>query len=132
MSVKNALKSLLSENLSTLIFAAVVAVLIGTWNIYISFHDDGVVAGRVVDETGGGVANATVIIAEKTLEMLKNQQEITTDGDGYFRFDGVDMVEFIVKAQKSGCAEMKNRSYHLYFKRQNFHLPVPLVLRRAE
>ena len=81
---------------------------------------------------GGGVANATVIIAEKTLEMLKNQQEITTDGDGYFRFDGVDMVEFIVKAQKSGCAEMKNRSYHLYFKRQNFHLPVPLVLRRAE
>ena len=131
MSVKNALKSFLSENMSTVVFAAVVGVLIGAWNIYISFHDDGTVAGRVVNDIGGGVGNATVIIAEKTLEMLKNQQEITTDDQGYFRFEGIEMVEFIIRAEKPGYAEMKNRSYHLYFKRQNFHLPEPLVLEQA-
>jgi hypothetical protein len=132
MSVRNALKSFLSENLSTVIFAAVVAVLVGAWNIYISFHDDGIVAGRVVDETGDGVEDATVVIAEKTLEMLKNQQETATDEQGYFRFEGIEMVEFIIKAEKPGYAEMKNRSYHLYFKKQNFRLPEPLVLERAQ
>ena len=131
MSVKNALNSFLSENLSTIVFVLVVAALIGVWNIYISFHNDGLVAGRVVDRSGRGVENATVIIAEKTLEKLKNQQEMTTDEQGYFRFDGIDMVEFVVWAEKSGYAEMKNRSYHLYFKKQNFQLPEPLVLERA-
>jgi hypothetical protein len=131
MSVKNALNSFLSENLSTIVFVLVVAALIGVWNIYISFHNDGLVAGRVVDRSGRGVENATVIIAEKTLEKLKNQQETTTDEQGYFRFDGIDMVEFVVWAEKSGYAEMKNRSYHLYFKKQNFQLPEPLVLERA-
>jgi hypothetical protein len=131
MSVKSALKSFLSENLSTMVFVGVLGVLIGGWNIYIGFHDDGVVAGRVVDQSGNGVENATVIIAEKTLEMLKNQQETPTDDQGYFRFEGIDMVEFIVWAEKSGYAEMKNRSYHLYFKKQNFQLPEPLVLERT-
>jgi hypothetical protein len=132
MSVKNALNSFLSENLSTIVFVAVLGLLIGIWNIYISFNDDGVIAGRVVDQSGKGVDNATVIIAEKTLEMLKNKQETKTGAQGYFRFEGIDMVEFIVKAEKSGYAEMKSRSYHLYFKRQNFRLPEPLVLKRTE
>ncbi|MBN2553275.1 MAG: carboxypeptidase regulatory-like domain-containing protein [Spirochaetales bacterium] len=132
MSVKNALKSFLAENLSTVVFAAVLGVLIGAWNIYISFHDDGTVAGRVVNSSGAGVESATVIVAEKTLEMLKNQQETTTDDQGYFRFEGIDMVEFIIRAEKPGYLEMKNRSYHLYFKKQNFHLPEPLVLERAQ
>ena len=131
MSVKNALGSFLSENLSTIVFVLVVASLIGVWNIYISFHNDGFVAGTVVDTSGRGVENATVIIAEKTLEMLKNQQETTTDDQGYFRFEGIVMVEFVIWAEKSGYAEMKNRSYHLYFKKQNFQLPEPLVLERA-
>ena len=132
MSVKSALKSFLSENLSTVVFVAVLAVLIGAWNIYISFHDDGVVTGRVVDESGGGVENAEVVIAEKTLEMLKNQQETMSGEQGYFRFEGIDMVEFIIEAQKPGYEEMKNRSYHLYFKKQNFQLPEPLVLEREK
>lgn len=132
MSVKNALNSFFSENLSTIVFVVVLGLLIGVWNIYISFNDDGVVAGRVVDQSGKGVENATVIIAEKTLEMLKNQQETTTGEKGYFRFEGIEMVEFIVKAEKSGYDEMKSRSYHLYFKQQNFQLPEPLVLERAE
>ena len=131
MSVKNALNSFLSENLSTIVFVLVVAALIGVWNIYISFHNDGLVAGRVVDRSGRGVENATVIIAEKTLEKLKNQQETTTDDQGYFRFEGIVMVEFVIWAEKPGYAEMKNRSYHLYFKKQNFQLPEPLVLERA-
>jgi hypothetical protein len=41
------------------------------------------------------------------------------------------MVEFVIWAEKPGYAEMKNRSYHLYFKKQNFQLPEPLVLERA-
>lgn len=131
MSVKNALSSFLSENLSTIVFVLIVAALIGVWNIYISFHNDGFVAGTVVDANGSGVENATVIIAEKTLEMLKNQQETTTDDQGYFRFEGIVMVEFVIWAEKPGYAEMKNRSYHLYFKKQNFQLPEPLVLQRA-
>jgi hypothetical protein len=132
MSIKNALNSFLSENLSTIVFFVVLGALIGVWNLYISFNDDGVVAGRVVDQSGKGVGKSTVVIAEKTLEMLKNQQETTTDEQGYFRFEGIEMVEFIVKAEKSGYDEMKSRSYHLYFKKQNFELPEPLVLERAE
>jgi hypothetical protein len=119
----------LRRNRGRLIALGLLVLAFGLWQLYVHANDDGLLVGRVVDEQGDPVPGATVVIAEKTLELLKNQRSTTTDASGTFRFEGLEMVEFVVQAQKSGYEPTPSRSYHLYFRSQNFELPEPLVLR---
>ena len=41
---------------------AAIAVVISLWNIYVVTHDHGVVIGRVVDDAGRPVGDATVVL----------------------------------------------------------------------
>lgn len=128
MSVGDALRQMGRANLGRIGFVVAVALLILGWNIYITYHDDGIVAGRVVDEAGRPVSNATVHLREETLNLLKQPVVTESDERGRFRYEGIDMIAFVLTAQKEGYRKSKRYRYHLYFKGQNFEADEPIVL----
>lgn len=112
---------------STAFFALVAAVVV-VWSSYARLTADGVIAGRVVDESGRAVADAEVILREKTLNYAYPPQTVRTDEEGEFTFEEMSLIEFVIEARKEGYERSGQKRYHLYFKRQHFELPEPLVL----
>ena len=131
MRIGRAFSEFFHKNRTNIVFFALVALIALSWNVYVRTHDDGMIIGRVVDETGSPVAGATVLVAEKTLELLKNREETVTNRNGEFRFENQEKVEFVVQVSKEGYERTQMLSYHLYFKGQNFELPKPIVLEKA-
>ena len=120
------------NNLSRIIFLAAIVLAILIWNIYASMNDDGIVTGRVVTPDGQPAANATVNLRESTINLLKEPIKTQTDSEGRFRYEDIDMIEFVLTAQKEGYKNSKRYRYHLYFMGQNFSLPEPIVLGTAD
>src|SRR5438046_3803078 len=58
---------------------AAIAVAIVLWNLYVSTHDHGVVAGRVVDADGRPVAGATVVLWVLNFTTYVEKTRATTD-----------------------------------------------------
>lgn len=121
---------LLAKKPSNTIFLLFLALLIGGWITYIRINRDGVVTGLVVDQAGRAVAGATVIIREKTLNYTFPPIETITDDRGVYTFQGIDMIEFIVEAEKEQYESSEKKRYHLYFRGQHFEVPEALWLSR--
>ncbi|NOY07256.1 MAG: carboxypeptidase regulatory-like domain-containing protein [Spirochaetes bacterium] len=105
-----------------------IGLIIGIWSIYVQYNNDGIIMGKVVDETGKGIPNAVVIIVEELSGGIQEPLTTHTDKKGNFLFKDIDYIEFIISAKKSGYTASEKTRYHLYFKRENFKLPRPLVL----
>ena len=105
----------------------VIAVLIGAWNIYVSSHDHGLLAGRVVDATGRPMANATVILFTHDFVTQVEKARTATDANGAFRFDHNDSHLVQLQAQ-DGNQSSRRITIRLWFRAQDRVLRKPLVL----
>jgi Carboxypeptidase regulatory-like domain len=105
----------------------VIAVLIGAWNIYVSLHDHGLLAGRVVDASGRPIANATVILFTHDFVTQVEKARTATDANGAFRFDHNDSHLVQLQAQ-DGNQSSRRITIRLWFRAQDRVLRKPLVL----
>lgn len=104
-----------------------IAVLIGAWNIYVSLHDHGLLAGRVVDAAGRPMANATVILFTHDFVTQVEKARTATDANGAFRFDHNDSHLVQLQAQ-DGNQSSRRITIRLWFRAQDRVLRKPLVL----
>ncbi len=115
----------ISFNVVLLILVVLIAIALPAWK---AIQGTGEIRGQVVDAEGIPVASARVRIREKTLNLIKNGQFVTTDRNGEFVFTEMEMIEFVIDASHTdGTASVETR-YHTYFPGQHFELPEPLVL----
>lgn len=113
-------------------FVVVLALALGAWRVYVVNNDDGCLRGRVVDADGRPVAAARVELQEETINLLKQPIVETTDAEGRFEYEDIEMIEFVIRARKEGLGVSERQRHHLYFMGQNFTLEEPLVLRPQE
>jgi len=115
----------LSFNVILLILAVLIAIALPAWK---EIQRTGEIRGQVVDAEGAPVAGAQVRIREKTLNLIKEGQVVTTDRNGSFVFRDMRMIEFIINASHiNGMASVETR-YHTYFPGQHFEIPESIVL----
>lgn len=114
-------------NRVTLTFGALVVIVVA-WNLYVAAHDDGILEGRVVDAAGAPVADAAVVLNERTIVSLAPIAETTTDADGRFRFERHDRHALVLTASKDDVGASPRVEVKLYFRNQNRTLADPLTL----
>jgi len=122
--MKNALAS------RFVIVPLVLAALVLAWNVYIGFHDDGIVAGEVRDPAGAPVAGALVILYDRNFVTFRETQRTRSGADGRFRFDEFRSHLGQVEAQAPDGRRSERIPVRLWFRSQNIEL-APLVLRPA-
>jgi hypothetical protein len=131
MSLGRRLSDFGRENLGRIVFIVAVVLALAIWIVHVRLNDDGIVSGVVLNEEGEPVAGATVQIREQTLNLLKEPRTEQTDEQGRFVFKDIEMIEFVISAKLEGVGASARPRYHLYFMRQNFELPEPLVLKAS-
>ena len=99
------------------------------WTIYVQVTAGGIISGTVVDVAGDPVAGATVELSEKTLNYTFPPVETRSDPDGRFRYEDMDVLEFVVQARVGDELRSSSQRHHLVFKGQSYELPEPLVVR---
>ncbi len=104
-----------------------IVVLVGVWNFYVSLHDHGLLAGRVVDASGRPMANATVILFTHDFVTQVEKARTATDASGAFRFDHNDSHLVQLQAQ-DGNQSSRRITIRLWFRAQDRVLRKPLVL----
>ncbi len=98
------------------------------WNLFVIFNDSGILNGRVVDRDNQPIGNARVVLSEKTLLVTAPRDEVITDSEGYFKFEGHRLYHLYLKASKDDLGSSSSQKVRLYFKGQNKTLKKPLVL----
>lgn len=104
-----------------------IVVLVGAWNVYVSLHDHGLLAGRVVDVAGRPMAGATVILFTHDFVTQVEKARTATDASGAFRFDHNDSHLVQLQAQ-DGNQSSRRVTIRLWFRAQDRMLRKPLVL----
>lgn len=104
-----------------------IAVLIGGWNIYIAFNDDGRIRGEVRDRTGAPVPGATVIFFERNFINYQEMKRTVTDASGAYRFDGMQVHVGQLEARTADGRLSARRQLRLWFRAQNVEM-APLVV----
>ena len=104
-----------------------IVVLVGAWNVYVSLHDHGLLAGRVVDVAGRPMAGATVILFTHDFVTQVERARTATDASGAFRFDHNDSHLVQLQAQ-DGNQSSRRVTIRLWFRAQDRMLRKPLVL----
>ena len=110
---------------------AAIAVAIVLWNLYVSTHDHGVVAGRVVDADGRPVAGATVVLWVLNFTTYVEKTRATTDSAGSFVITDNDSHNIRLAAEKPGTGRSARVPVRLYFRAQDVELREPLMLSGA-
>jgi len=106
---------------------AVLALIALAWNIYVTLHANGVIAGEVVDASGRPVAGATVTLYHLNFITEVKSGETHTDGDGRFRF--TDNHSHLIELQAAaGAATSPRITVRLWFRAQDRDLTAPLRL----
>ncbi|CAM2008887.1 LamG-like jellyroll fold domain-containing protein [Acanthopleuribacter pedis] len=87
-----------------------------------SFLDKGTIFGRLVDPDGLPIANAPIYASNQ--ERLNGYAQLTTtDGDGNYRFDGLEVGQVVVKTAKPG-GELAWRSVFLTKQNSPYRLDI--------
>ena len=107
---------------------AVLAVLVLTWNVYVVFHDHGIIEGRVVDVGGAPVPGAKVTLLEQNVTTYTERSHVTTDADGRFVFRDNRSHHVKLVADKEGVGQSSRRDLRLWFRAQDRVLASPLKL----
>ena len=129
MSLGRRLSEFGRANLGRILFILALLLALLIWTTHVRLNDDGIVSGVVLTEGGEPVAGATVQIREQTLNLVKEPRAVQTDERGRFEFTDIEMIDFVISAKLDGVGASPRKRYHLYFMRQNFELPEPLVLK---
>lgn len=114
-------------NRYTITFGITIAIAL-LWNLFIIFNDSGILNGRVVDRDNQPISNARVVLSEKTLLVTAPRDEVFTNAEGYFRFEGHRLYHLYLEASKDDLGSSSSQKIRLYFKGQNRTLKKPLVL----
>lgn len=107
---------------------ASIAVIVLLWNAYVSTHDHGVVAGRVVDTAGRPVSGATVVLWVLNFTTYVEKTRASTDSAGRFVITDNDSHNIRLAAEKPGVGRSARVPVRLYFRAQDIELHDPLVL----
>lgn len=107
---------------------ALLAVLVGGWNAYVSSHDDGVVRGRVVALDGTPVADATVRMMEQNFTTNSDRGSTVTGADGRFEFTNNRSHNIQLVAEKAGFGRSDRHIVRLFFRAQNVTIDAPLII----
>ena len=106
----------------------VLALIVLGWNIYVSLHAHGVIAGEVVDASGRPVAGATVTLYHLNFITEVKTGETRTNAQGRFGF--TDNNSHLIELQAAaGSATSPRVTVRLWFRAQDRDLAVPLTLR---
>jgi hypothetical protein len=109
------------------IVPSVIAVTIGTWNLYVDRHAHGLLEGHVVDATGKPVADATVILSVHDFVTQVEKARTRTDAKGWFRFD--DNTSHLIQLQaQAGTVASPRVTIRLWFRAQDRVVTDPLRL----
>lgn len=104
---------------------AALAAIVLAWNIYVTLHAHGIVAGEVVNAAGRPVAGATVTLYRLNFITEVEAGQTRTDARGRFRF--TDNRSHLIELQ---AAEGKRTSprvtIRLWFRAQDHVLANPL------
>ena len=112
----------------TVPFAIAAAVL--AWNVYVTLHAHGIVAGWVVDEAGRPAAGVTVILFERDFINQVERARTRTGPDGAFRF--TENRSHLVQVEaREGDAHSPRRTVRLWFRSEDRTLEQPLHLPAA-
>ena len=112
------------------IVPALLAVVVAGWNVYVSLHDHGLLAGRVVDAHGAPVEGATVILFAHDFVTQVEKARTKTEAGGVFRFTSND--SHLVQLQAEDGGERSPRiTVRLWFRAQDRDLRTPLRLAPA-
>lgn len=106
---------------------ALLAIVVAGWNLYISFHDDGIIAGTVRDAAGQPVQGAEVIFFERNFINYQEKQRVKTDAAGAYRFTGMQVHVGQIEAQLGDGRRSERHQLRLWFRAQNTEVP-PLVV----
>jgi len=98
------------------------------WNVYVSFHNGGVIEGRVVDPSGKPVVGAQVTLLVLNVTTFADNAQAKTDAEGRFRFTGNPSHHVQLQAE-SPTGRSERLTLRLWFKGQDLDLTDPLVLR---
>lgn len=104
------------------------AVIALGWNLWVATHDDGLVAGKVVDAAGRPVSGATVTLWAFNFTTFAEVGHTTTGPDGAFLFDNNRSHNIQLSADKPGVGRAARVPLRLYFRGQNVALDKPLTL----
>jgi hypothetical protein len=110
---------------------AAIAMAIVFWNVHVSMHSHGVVAGRVVDPAGQPVPGATVVLWVLNFTTYVEKTRATTDSAGRFVITDNDSHNIRLAAEKPGTGRSARVPVRLYFRAQDFELREPLMLSGA-
>jgi hypothetical protein len=103
------------------------ALLVAAWNLYIGFHDGGVIEGEVRDGKGAPVPGATVIFFERNFVYYQEKQRTTTDAHGAYRFSGMQVHVGQLEARTDDGRHSDRRQLRLWFRAQDIEVP-PLIV----
>ena len=106
----------------------VIAILVVGWNLYVAFHQDGIITGRVVGPDNQPLRGASVVLSEKTLLVTTPKAKTTTDEKGEFRFTGHNLYHLYLEASQEGIGTTGTREFRLYFRGQNLFIDKTLRL----
>ncbi len=110
---------------------AAIAAAILLWNTYVSTHNHGVVAGRVVDSAGRPVPGATVVLWVLNFTTYVEKTRATTDATGRFVISDNDSHNIRLAAEKPDVGRSPRVPVRLYFRAEDIELRAPLVLSGA-
>jgi hypothetical protein len=105
-----------------------IAVIVAAWNIYVSLHAHGTLAGRVVDAAGRPVDGATVVLFAHDFVTQVEKARTSTDADGNFHF-GNNASHLVQLQALDGTAASPRVTIRLWFRGQDRVLQKPLGLR---
>ena len=124
-----ALKGWLTHRV-TITLAVIMLIVVG-WNAYVAAHDDGILEGVVVGPSGEPVADAEVVLSERTIVSLAPIAKATTDEDGRFRFERHYRHALVLNASRPEIGRSGRIEIRLYFRNQNRELADPVRLEPA-
>jgi len=110
---------------------AAIAIAIVVWNIYVSTHNHGLVAGRVVDPAGQPVSGATVVLWVLNFTTYVEKTRATTDSTGRFVITDNDSHNIRLAAEKPGVGRSPRVPVRLYFRAQDIEVREPLTISGA-
>jgi hypothetical protein len=106
----------------------VLAIIAGSWDLFASTHDDGLVQGQVVDQAGKPVEGASVTLWTFNFTTFKETSLTVSGPDGRFTFTDNPSHNIQVSAEKPGIGRSPRLPIRLYFRAQNTTLREPLRL----